>query len=116
MNPGGELQGALAPVCGTRGVSAALLLGESGEVLAGQGELPGAAAVLATARAIASALGRVLGGEMNECLIDFEAGPVHICRAPQGYLLVAFDDVGSLGRLRFGTRRTLGLLARQPAQ
>lgn len=59
-------------------------------------------------RAVVASLQAALGpGEWQDLLLDLEGGPVLLTPHGDQVLLTAFDEVASLGRVRFAVRRLL---------
>lgn len=115
----------LAPLAGVRGLRLAALLDERGQVCGqvraqaeagaleadaqGAGLTEADVTLVAAARAVLSGLQSALGAERwNDLLLDLDTGPVLLSPAGDLTLLVAFDEVGSLGRVRLAVRRALG--------
>jgi predicted regulator of Ras-like GTPase activity (Roadblock/LC7/MglB family) len=60
-------------------------------------------------RAVIGSLQAALGpGQWQDLLLDLEGGPVLLTPHGDQVLLTAFDEVASLGRVRFAVRRLLG--------
>ncbi|KEF35073.1 MULTISPECIES: roadblock/LC7 domain-containing protein [Deinococcus] len=91
-----------------RGVRHVALLDGTGKVVASAGQ--GAdISVVAPARAVVGSLKTALGtGDWQDLLLDFGDGPVLLTPHGDGVLLTAFDEVASLGRVRFAVGRLLG--------
>lgn len=101
-----------------RGVRHALLLDRSGEVVTSVGAghsrldtalLVGEQALARACHAIVGSLQGQLGGEWQDLLLDVDDGPVLLTPHGDQLLLTAFDEVASLGRVRFAVRRLLGM-------
>ncbi len=93
-----------------RGIRAAVLYDEGGEVLDSAGGEEATAGLLTPALATLQTLEKTLGADgWNDLLLDLESGPVLLTPAPFGgqVLAVAFSDLSSLGRVRLGVRRAL---------
>lgn len=95
-----------------RGIHAAVLYGEGGEVLLSAGGEEATAGLLTPARAIIGTLEQNLGAEgWNDLLLDLESGTVLLTPSMGGQVLaVSFSDLSSLGRVRLGVRRALNEL------
>lgn len=103
----------LAGLLDVRGVRHVLLVGSDGQIVSSAGlEGTQAAAELglvAAGKAVMSALQQNLGSpSWNELLLDVDGGPVLLVPYGDQVMLTAFDDVASLGRVRFAVRRLLG--------
>ncbi|MDB5046377.1 MAG: hypothetical protein JWQ08_2427 [Deinococcus sp.] len=97
----------------TRGVRHALLINLQGEIVTAVGprgpQVDADLNLVAAGRAVMSSLQATQGsGEWNDLLLDVEGGPVLLTPVGDQILLAAFDDVASLGRIRFAVRRLLG--------
>ncbi len=100
----------LDSMLGIRGVKRAALIDASGAVLGSAGGEPDVQLV-ATGRAIAGSLISALGsGELKDMLIEFEDGPVLLTSLGDRTLITAFDDVTSLGRVRFALKKLIPTL------
>ncbi|GAA5531638.1 roadblock/LC7 domain-containing protein [Deinococcus metallilatus] len=65
--------------------------------------------VVQAGRAVIGSLRAALGqGEWQDLLLDLEGGPILLTPHGDQVLLTAFDEVASLGRIRFAVRRLLG--------
>ena len=94
-----------------RGVRRAALVDASGTVLGQVGGAPDVQLV-ATGRAVAGSLISALGsGELKDMLIEFEDGPVLLTSLGGRTLITSFDDVTSLGRVRFALKKLMPSLA-----
>jgi hypothetical protein len=101
---------------GVAGLRSATLYRGSGEVLALASQ-PGRQTDLAlapAALAIISALEGTLGGSWQDLVLDLDTGAVLLqpisannlaVMAPLGVLMLDFDDLAGLGRMRFAARR-----------
>lgn len=91
-----------------RGIRHVALIGPQGGIVSSAGS--GAdISVVQAGRAVASSLRAALGqGEWQDLLLDLEGGPVLLTPHGDQVLLAAFDNVASLGRVRFAVRRLLG--------
>ncbi|GHF68374.1 roadblock/LC7 domain-containing protein [Deinococcus ficus] len=103
----------IAPLLAVRGVHHVALVSASGEVLtsSGNGVLsdPDVQGLVSAARAVIGSLKTAVGGERwNELLLDLESGPMLLLPHGDQVLLVAFDEVSNLGRVRFTARKQLG--------
>lgn len=98
----------IAPLLEVRGVRHAALVDARGTVVtaAGEGADP---ALVQAGRAVMGSLSAALGqGAWQDLLLDVDGGPVLLTPHGDQILLTAFDDVSSLGRVRFAVRRLLG--------
>ncbi|WP_293912870.1 roadblock/LC7 domain-containing protein [Deinococcus sp.] len=95
----------------TKGVRYAALIGPAGEVLDNAGvNLPDTGFVQA-ARAVGQSLSATVGGhELQDLLVDLAGGPVLLTPHQLNLLVVGFDEVGNLGRVRFAVRREISKL------
>nr|WP_157457708.1 MULTISPECIES: roadblock/LC7 domain-containing protein [Deinococcus] len=96
-----------------RGVRHAALVAPDGQVVAKVGlsdEQTGPELTLVAAgRAVIGSLQTNLkSGGWQELLLDVDGGPVLLTPHGDQILLTAFDEVASLGRIRFAVRRLLG--------
>ncbi|GGM19547.1 roadblock/LC7 domain-containing protein [Deinococcus aerophilus] len=100
-----------------RGVRHAVLLDRSGSVVSSAGAdrgtldpavLSGEQGLARAGHAVVGSLQGHLGGEWQDLLLDVDGGPVLLTPHGDQLLLTAFDDVASLGRVRFAVRRLLG--------
>ncbi|MFC4455633.1 roadblock/LC7 domain-containing protein [Deinococcus sonorensis] len=96
----------LEPLLQVRGVRQAALLNAAGAVLEAVGDDPDAS-VAQAGRAVAGSLISMLGGELQDLLIDLDGGPVLLTPHGDRTLMTTFDDVASLGRVRFAIKRLL---------
>lgn len=119
-----SLAGALSRVAALKGVASAALVSAGGEVLHSAGDDPGrsatAAAAVTAALASSRALAELLGdGEVQQAMLEYANGPLLLAplhpspAAPVA--VVALEPAGHLGRVRFGLRRLLPLLAEAAA-
>ena len=70
------------------------------------------AGVATTARAMLGSLQNAMGGNRwNDLLLDLDGGPILLTPVGDQILQVAFDDVASLGRVRFSVKRVSSKLA-----
>ena len=96
----------------TRGLRYAALIGPAGEVLGSTGGTPGDTSFVDAARAVAQSLSATVGNQpLNDLMLDLDSGPVLLTPQASNFLVVGFDDVSNLGRVRFAVRRELGKLA-----
>lgn len=96
---------------GVRGVRYAVLVDKDGQVVISVGEGTPDVQVVTTARAMLSSLKTAMGAEdWKDLLLDLDKGPVLLTPVPvrDQVMLVAFDEVASLGRVRFAVRRAIG--------
>ncbi|UBV41701.1 roadblock/LC7 domain-containing protein [Deinococcus taeanensis] len=96
-----------------RGVRHTALVDLDGRVIAKAGlheaNLPAELTLIAAGRAVIGSLQSNLNtGDWQELLLDVDGGPVLLTPHGNQILLTAFDDVSSLGRIRFAVRRLLG--------
>lgn len=98
----------IAPLLEVRGVRHAALMDERGQVITavGEGVDP---SVVGAGRAVIGSLQGALGqAGWQDLLLDVAGGPLLLTPHGTQLLLTAFDDVASLGRVRFAVRRLLG--------
>ena len=102
----------LTPLLELRGVQRAGVVGEDGQLLtvAGPGDTdPG---LVAAVRAVLQSLQAATDSPgWNDLLLDLDGGPLLLTPCGPGLLLVQFDEVPSLGRVRLGVRRVLAQAA-----
>lgn len=92
-----------------RGVRYAALVTAAGQPMMVVGEESPELDVALSARAMIGSLKTAMGaGEWNDLLLDLGGGPLLITPVGDEILMTAFDDVASLGRVRFAVRRALG--------
>ena len=96
-----------------RGMRHVLLIDQSGSVVTSAGLGPAALkeelGLIAAGRAVIGSLqGNLAAATWQELMLDVEGGPVLLTPYGPQILLTAFDDVASLGRVRFAIRRLLG--------
>ncbi|ABF45320.1 MULTISPECIES: roadblock/LC7 domain-containing protein [Deinococcus] len=91
-----------------RGIRHVALIDAAGRIVTSAGS--GAdISVVQAGRAVVGSLKAALGqGEWQDLLLDLEGGPVLLTPHGDQVLLTAFDEVSSLGRIRFSVRRLLG--------
>ena len=98
----------LLPLLDVRGVQRAAVVDASGQLLttAGDGETdPG---IVTAARAVLHSLQAATDSSgWNDLLLDLDGGPLLLTPCGAGMLLVQFDEVPSLGRIRLAVRRAL---------
>ena len=100
----------LEQLMAVRGVKLAAVLDASGNIVESAGAAPDVELV-AAGRAVAGSMARALGaGELRDMVIDFEDGPVLLTSLGERSLIMAFDDVANLGRLRYAVKRALPAL------
>lgn len=93
-----------------RGVRQAALIGAAGEVLSAAGG-EADVALVAAGRALAGSLIGALGeGELKDLLIEFDDGPALLTSVGERILITRFDDVNSLGRVRFALKKLIPTL------
>ncbi|MFC3721233.1 roadblock/LC7 domain-containing protein [Deinococcus metalli] len=95
-----------------RGMKHVLLIDLSGSVVSSAGLEPAflkrELGLIAAGKAVIGSLQSSLGAtEWNELLLDVDGGPVLLTPFGPQILLTAFDDVTSLGRVRFAVRRLI---------
>lgn len=91
-----------------RGVRYAAIVDAGGASVMQVGDQPDLS-VAVSARAMIGSLKAAMGTEdWNDLLLDIEGGPVLLTPLGDQILMTAFDDVASLGRVRFAVRRALG--------
>jgi len=90
-----------------RGIRHVALIDAQGGIVASAGS--GTDITVAQAgRAVIGSLKAALGqGEWQDLLLDVDGGPVLLTPHKDQVLLTAFDEVASLGRIRFAVRRLL---------
>lgn len=96
-----------------RGMRHILLIDQAGSVVTSAGIGPAALkeelGLIAAGKAVISSLqGNLEAASWQELLLDVDGGPVLLTPYGPQILLTAFDDVSSLGRVRFAIRRLLG--------
>lgn len=96
-----------------RGVRHTALVANDGRVVARAGlseeQLNAELTLVAASRAVIGSLQANLNtGHWQELLLDLDGGPVLFTPHGDQILLTAFDEVASLGRVRFAVRRLLG--------
>lgn len=96
-----------------RGVRHVVLVDATGEVVTSAGldaiQLKKELQLIHSGRAVLGSLRSALqAGSWQELLLDVEGGPTLLTPHGHQVLLVAFDEVASLGRVRFAVRRQLG--------
>ncbi|ACO46168.1 roadblock/LC7 domain-containing protein [Deinococcus deserti] len=103
----------IGPLLEVRGIRHAALLDADGHVVTSAGIGADQAAQLgvlvASARAVIASLRSATGASAwTELMLDVAGGPLLLTPHGDQVLLAAFDDVSSLGRVRFAVRRLLG--------
>ena len=96
----------LTQLLGVRGIRHAALLGAEGGVVAQAGGDPDTS-IAQAGRAVAATLIAMLGGQLQDLLIDLDGGPVLLTPHGDQTLMTAFDDTANLGRVRFAVRKLL---------
>ncbi|WP_309570518.1 roadblock/LC7 domain-containing protein [Deinococcus sp.] len=96
-----------------RGMKFVLLIDQNGSVVGSSGLEPAflkrELGLIAAGKAVIGSLQSSLGSsEWTELLLDVEGGPALLTPFGPQILLTAFDDVISLGRVRFAIRRLIG--------
>ncbi|MEF2277879.1 roadblock/LC7 domain-containing protein [Deinococcus sp. YIM 134068] len=98
----------IAPLLEVRGVRHAALVDARGVIVTAVGEGVDAGVVGAGRAVIGSLQGALGQAGWQDLLLDVAGGPLLLTLHGDQILLTAFDDVGSLGRVRFAVRRLLG--------
>lgn len=94
-----------------RGLRYAVLIDAQGNVEGHVGAEVPDPSVAATARAMLGSLQTAMGAHgWNDLLLDLEGGPILLTQLGDQILQVAFDDIASLGRVRFSVKRTAATL------
>ena len=92
-----------------RGVRYASLIDEAGQAVASAGQQAPELDLVVAARAMLGSLQSAMNEtEWQDLLLDIDGGPVLLTPVGTQILVTAFDDVASLGRVRFAVRRALG--------
>lgn len=92
-----------------RGVRYAAIVDAAGAAIMTAGEETPDLGVAVAGRAMVGSLKSSMGAtDWNDLLLDLDGGPVLITPMGDQVLMTAFDDVASLGRVRFAVRRVLG--------
>ena len=94
-----------------RGVRYASLVDAQGQVILHVGQGTADVEVVNTARAMLGSLKSAMGASTwNDLLLDLDRGPMLLTpvNVRDQIMLVAFDEVASLGRVRFAVRRAIG--------
>ncbi len=98
----------IASLMDVRGVRYAALVDTTGQAVMQVGAQPDLS-VAVSGRAMIGSLKNAMGAaDWKDLLLDLEGGPVLLTPLGDQVLLTAFDDVASLGRVRFAVRRSLG--------
>ena len=101
----------LARLLETRGLRYAALVGSAGEIMGSTDNTPDDISFVDAARAVAQSLSATVGNQpLNDLMLDLASGPVLLTPQGSNFLVVGFDDVGNLGRVRFAVRRELSRL------
>lgn len=101
----------LSRILSTRGVRYAAYIGADGQLLGSAGDTPPDAKFMQSAKAVAQSLVATSGGQaLKDLLMDFEDGPVLLTPQQDQWLVVGFDEVGNLGRVRFAVKREMSKL------
>lgn len=99
---------ALAPLLETRGVMGAALFDANGSLFALAGQSLPDASVVTAARAVLQSLQAATDATTwNDLLLDLESGPLLLTPAGEDVLLVQFDEVAALGRVRLSVKKVL---------
>ena len=90
-----------------RGIQHVALVDAQGQIVSSAGR--GAdLTVVQAGKAVISSLQSALGqGSWQDLLLDVDGGPILLTPYGDQVLLTAFDDIASLGRIRFAVRRLL---------
>lgn len=91
-----------------RGIRHVALIDAQGGIVKSAGSGADISVVQAGRAVVASLRAALGGGEWQDLLLDLEGGPVLLTPHGDQVLLTAFDEVSSLGRIRFAVRRLLG--------
>lgn len=98
----------LSPLLDVRGVQGAALVSADagGQAVSVGGDID--LSVVSAARAVVHSLQAATdSASWNDLLLDLDGGPLLLTPCGSGVLLVQFDEVPSLGRVRLGVRRVL---------
>lgn len=97
------------PLLEVRGVRYSTIVDAAGAAVMTVGEEKPDLSVAISGRAMITSLKAAMGAtDWNDLLLDIDGGPVLITPMGDQVLMTAFDDVASLGRVRFAVRRALG--------
>lgn len=91
-----------------RGVRYAAIVDAAGRAVAQVGDSPDLGVATSARAMIGSLQSAMEAPAWNDLLLDIEGGPVLLTPVGEQVLVTAFDDVASLGRVRFAVRRALG--------
>ncbi|TSA83133.1 roadblock/LC7 domain-containing protein [Deinococcus detaillensis] len=106
-----QLDEALGRILSTRGVRYAALVGPDSNPLGSAGTQPPDASFVRAAQAVAQSLSATVGDQpLKDLMMDFADGPVLLTPQSDNLLLVGFDEVGNLGRVRFAVKREISRL------
>ena len=110
--PAEEANPLFARVLSTRGVRYVTLIGPDNAVLGSAGTSAPDASFVQAAKAVAQSLSATVGGEaaLQDLMIDLSGGPVLLTPQKGNLLVVGFDEVGNLGRVRFAVKREINKL------
>ncbi len=101
----------LSRLLGTRGVRFAALIGPNNQVLSSAGSAPPEPALVQAAKAVAESLSATVGGQgLQDMMMDLSGGPLLLTPQQSNLLVVGFDEVGNLGRVRFAVKREIAKL------
>ncbi|AWN22739.1 hypothetical protein DKM44_05430 [Deinococcus irradiatisoli] len=102
---------ALTRLLDTRGVRFAALIGPDNQVIGSAGSAPPDPALVQAAKAVAESLSVTVGGQgLQDLMMDLSGGPVLLTPQQSNVLVVGFDEVGNLGRVRFAVKREISKL------
>ena len=88
-----------------RGVRHVALLDAEGRIVSAAGRIPDANGVMAGLTIAENLVSAMPGSELRDMVIDFEDGPVLLTNLGGQMLYTAFDDVASLGRIRYAIKK-----------
>ncbi|GGI72185.1 roadblock/LC7 domain-containing protein [Deinococcus wulumuqiensis] len=98
----------LSPLLDVRGVQGAGVVDGDGQILNMVGSGATDPTIVAAARAVLQSLQAATDSpSWHDLLLDLDSGPLLLMPCGAGMLLVRFDEVPSLGRVRLGVRRVL---------
>ncbi len=92
-----------------RGVRYAAMVDEAGKSVMTVGDQTPDLNLAVAARAMIGSLQAAMNAtKWDDLLLDIDGGPVLLTPVGEHILITAFDDLASLGRVRFAVRRALG--------
>lgn len=97
----------IAQLLEVRGIRHVALIDAAGGIVSSAGGGSDISVVQAGRAVVTSLQAALGGGEWQDLLLDLEGGPVLLTPHGDQVLLTAFDEVASLGRVRFAVRRLL---------